>query len=167
MWRRKKKDDKKTKAFYDRATTGIPVISFKVNGVWILTGIWPMTPIFKKKKKVFFPFYVLLFHSQQLISNYPYCLLYNSFDASSENLVLDQLISPNWFFWFILITCQLNIVVILWGEIISWSLVGVKGLTIDRSNSNCTLFLPDGKYKYEKNRKHHPKIWQWGKSKSS
>ena len=25
LWRRKKKDDKKTKAFYDWATTGIPV----------------------------------------------------------------------------------------------------------------------------------------------
>ena len=27
LWRRKKKDDKKTKAFYDWATTGIPVNS--------------------------------------------------------------------------------------------------------------------------------------------
>ena len=27
LWRRKKKDDKKTKAFYDWATTGIPIKS--------------------------------------------------------------------------------------------------------------------------------------------
>ena len=35
------------------------------------------------------------------------------------NLVLDQLSIP----FFIIITCLL----ILWGEILSWSLVGVKG----------------------------------------
>ena len=34
------------------------------------------------------------FHSQDLISNSPYCLPYNSYDVSSENLVLDQLIIP-------------------------------------------------------------------------
>ena len=28
---KKKKDDKKTKAFYDRATTGIPVMRIKTN----------------------------------------------------------------------------------------------------------------------------------------
>ena len=32
--------------------------------------------------------------AQNLISNSPYCLLYNSYDASSENLVLDQLENP-------------------------------------------------------------------------
>ena len=34
------------------------------------------------------------FHSQDLISNSPYCLPYNSYDVSSENLVLDQPIIP-------------------------------------------------------------------------
>ena len=34
------------------------------------------------------------FQSQDLISNSPYHLLYNSYDVSSENLVLDQLIIP-------------------------------------------------------------------------
>ena len=34
------------------------------------------------------------FHSQYLISNSPYYLPYNSYDVSSENLVLDQLIIP-------------------------------------------------------------------------
>ena len=30
LWQRKKKDDKKTKAFYDWATTGIPVMNYLV-----------------------------------------------------------------------------------------------------------------------------------------
>ena len=33
-------------------------------------------------------------------------------------------------FFFILITCLLDIELILWGEIMSWSLVGVKGLKV-------------------------------------
>ena len=36
----------------------------------------------------------LPFSAQDLIINSPYCLLYNSYDASSENLVLDQLENP-------------------------------------------------------------------------
>ena len=36
----------------------------------------------------------LHFNSQDLFSNSPYCLLYNSSDVTSENLVLDQLIIP-------------------------------------------------------------------------
>ena len=35
-----------------------------------------------------------LFHSQDLIGNSPYCLLYSSYD-SLENLVLGQFIIPN------------------------------------------------------------------------
>ena len=35
------------------------------------------------------------FHSQDLISNSPYCLPYSSCDVSMENLVLDQFIIPN------------------------------------------------------------------------
>ena len=34
------------------------------------------------------------FHSQDLISNSPHCLPYNSYYVSIENLVLDQLIIP-------------------------------------------------------------------------
>ena len=32
------------------------------------------------------------FHSQDLISNSPYCLQYNGYDGRSENLVLDHII---------------------------------------------------------------------------
>ena len=56
--------------------------------------------------------------------NYPYCLLYNSYDVSLENLVLDQEIILLLTFLFILITWTLDIVLILWGEILSWSLNG-------------------------------------------
>ena len=48
---------------------------------------------------------------------------------SSENLVLDQLIIPKFIFFFILITYLVDIVLIFLGEILSWSLMGVKGLT--------------------------------------
>ena len=51
-----------------------------------------------------------LFHSQDLIHNSPYCRPYNSYDVSSENLVLDQLIIPKLLFFFILITRRLDIV---------------------------------------------------------
>ena len=61
--------------------------------------------------------HIKLFNTQDLISNSPYCLPYTSCDVSLENLVLDQLI-----------TCLLDIVLILRGEILSWSLMGVKGL---------------------------------------
>ena len=33
------------------------------------------------------------FHSQDLFSNSPYCLSYNSYDTGTDNLVLDQLAS--------------------------------------------------------------------------
>ena len=61
--------------------------------------------------------------------NPPYCQPYNSYNVSSENLVLDQLIIPNLIFFFILITYLVNIVLILWGEILSRSLMWVKGLS--------------------------------------
>ena len=61
--------------------------------------------------------HIELFNTQDLINNSPYCLPYTSCDVSLENLVLDQLI-----------TCLLDIVLILRGEILSWSLMGVKGL---------------------------------------
>ena len=37
---------------------------------------------------------ILPFNAQDFISNSPYCLPYSSYDASSENLVLDQLENP-------------------------------------------------------------------------
>ena len=57
----------------------------------------------------------------------PYCQPYNSYNVRSENLVLDQLIIPKLIFFFILITCLVNIVLMFKGEILSWSLMGVNG----------------------------------------
>ena len=57
---------------------------------------------------------------QDLISNSPHCLLYNFQDVSTENLVLDQPIIPQSTFFFILVTsCLLGIVLILWGRNLS------------------------------------------------
>ena len=42
--------------------------------------------------------------------------------------MLDGLIIPKFIFFFILITYLVEIVLILLGEILSWSLMGVKGL---------------------------------------
>ena len=55
----------------------------------------------------------LLHVSKDEICNSPYCQPYNSYDVSSENLVLDQLIIPKLIFFFILITCLVDIVLIL------------------------------------------------------
>ena len=56
---------------------------------------------------------VNLFTPLDLMSNSPYCLPYNSYDISSENLELDQLIILQLTFFFILTTCLLNFVLIL------------------------------------------------------
>ena len=64
------------------------------------------------------------FHCQD---NSPYCLSYNSCDVSSESLVLHLLIILKLIFFFILVTCLLDIVLILWGQIMSWSLMAGKG----------------------------------------
>ena len=50
------------------------------------------------------------FNSQDLTSNSPYYLLNSSCDVSLEDLVLDHLIIPQLIFFFILITCLLDIV---------------------------------------------------------
>ena len=47
------------------------------------------------------------------ICNSPYCQTYNSYNVSSENLKLDQLIIPKFIFFFILITYLVDIVLIL------------------------------------------------------
>ena len=54
-----------------------------------------------------------LLNSQDLISNSPYCLLYNSYDVSLENLELDQPIIPKLIFFYILISCLLDIIIIV------------------------------------------------------
>ena len=54
---------------------------------------------------------------------------YNFYNVGFENLVLDQLIIPKLIFLFI--TCLLDIVLILYGEILFWSLMGVKGLRLN------------------------------------
>ena len=57
--------------------------------------------------------------------NSPYCQLYNSYNVSSQNFVLDQLIIPKLILFFILITNLVDInVLILLEEIFSWSLMG-------------------------------------------
>ena len=47
---------------------------------------------------------------------------------TSENLVLDQPIIPKLILFFILITYLVDIILIMWGEILSLSLMGLKGL---------------------------------------
>ena len=49
---------------------------------------------------------------QDQISNSPYFLPYNLYDVSSENLALNPLIIPKLIFFFILITCLFDIVLI-------------------------------------------------------
>ena len=73
----------------------------------------------------------LPFHSQDLMSNSPCCLSYSSYDDSSENFVLDQLLTPWLIPFFILINCLLDKVLILKGEILSWSLVEFRGVTVN------------------------------------
>ena len=53
---------------------------------------------------------------------------FNSYNVSSENLVLDQLIIPKLIFFFVLIINLVDIVLILYRETLPWSLMGVKGL---------------------------------------
>ena len=67
-------------------------------------------------------------HSQDLIGNSPYYPPYDFHDESSENLVLAQPI-PQLIFFFILITCLLDIVLMIVRKILLGSLMGVKGLT--------------------------------------
>ena len=58
------------------------------------------------------------FYYQDLISNSPYRSLYNLYYISSENLVLDQLITPLLIFFIILLTYLLDSVSIWCGEIL-------------------------------------------------
>ena len=65
------------------------------------------------------------------ICNSLYCQPYSSYNVNSENLVLDQLIIPKLIYFFIHISYLLDSVLILYREIVSWSLMEVKGLTND------------------------------------
>ena len=57
--------------------------------------------------------------------NSPYCQPYNSYNVSSQNFVLDQLIIPKLILFFIHITTLVDInVLMLLEEILSWSLMG-------------------------------------------
>ena len=47
------------------------------------------------------------------MTNSPYCLPHYLYDASLENLELDQPVVPQLIFFFILITCLLDIVLII------------------------------------------------------
>ena len=47
------------------------------------------------------------------MTNSPYCLPHNLYDTSLENLELDQPVVPKLIFFFILITCLLDIVLII------------------------------------------------------
>ena len=71
------------------------------------------------------------------MSNSPFFLSYNLCDVSLENLELDQPIIPLLIFFFIYVTCLLNILLIMQGEILSWSPAGHKGL-INRTKKICT-----------------------------
>ena len=55
-------------------------------------------------------FQLLTLQLPDQICNSPYCQPYNSYNVSSENLVLDQLIIAKLIFFFIHITCLLDIV---------------------------------------------------------
>ena len=67
--------------------------------------------------------------SQNIMSNPPYCLPYNLCDVSLENLELDQPIIPQLIFFLILVTCLLFIILIMKGEILSRSPVGLNPLS--------------------------------------
>ena len=67
---------------------------------------------------------------------------YNSYDASSEFDTGSTRKSSN--FFFILITCLIDVVLILKGEILSWSLVGnigLKGKKVLSKFFHISLFL--------------------------
>ena len=77
-------------------------------------------------KAFFYKHLTLSPHDLNKSSNSHYHLQYNSYNVSLENLVLDQLIIPWLIFNFLLITTVLDFVLMLLGEILSWSLMGVK-----------------------------------------
>ena len=71
---------------------------------------------------------VLIFFNSQIKFVILLAVNHTILDVSSENLALDQLIIPKLLFFFILITYLIDILLILLGEVLSWSLMGIKGL---------------------------------------
>ena len=69
-------------------------------------------------------FHIHPFHSHDLNINSPHSLSYFAYSVSSENMVLNQTISPSWFFP----DSHHLSAMILQGEITYWSLLGVKGI---------------------------------------
>ena len=82
----------------------------------------------KRQCSKFSESWLLILWLPDQICNSPCCQPYNSYNISSENLVLDQPIIPKLVVFFILITCLVDIVWILQREIMSWSLLGVREL---------------------------------------
>ena len=69
-----------------------------------------------RKCKLFLLFLIIRLLTLKLpyqIWNSPYCQPYNSYNVSSEDLVLDQPVIPKLIFFFILITYLVDIVLIL------------------------------------------------------
>ena len=91
------------------------LFKWKGNGYYCLQMFW-------------LPFQ-LTFELPDQICNSPYCQPHNFYNVSSENLVLDQLIIPKLIFVLILITYLIDIILIMSRKILSWSLMGVRGLT--------------------------------------
>ena len=63
---------------------------------------------------------------------------------------MDQLIIPKFVFFFILITHLIDIVLLLLGEILSWSHMGVKGL-INFMNSHLASSVYQSAFREHKN----------------
>ena len=84
--------------------------SGKLHNAQISPGFF--TPPLLSNATIYFWFYEP-FHSQHALIYSPYCLPYHSHYVCSENMVMDQLIMPSFTFFFILVTCLLDIVLIL------------------------------------------------------
>ena len=69
----------------------------------------------EKEPELLFSFLKLYwpFNYQDFINNSPYCLQYNLYDVSLENLALDQPIIPLLIFLVYPITCLLDIILIV------------------------------------------------------
>ena len=82
------------------------------------TGTWCISfeTIFIRKKstiilaRLALPAYLVL--TLSLLCNSIYCLLYNPYDVSSKNLILNQMIIPKLIFFVTLVTCLCDIVMI-------------------------------------------------------
>ena len=100
-----------------------PTVELSVAISW-LDDLWPGFQYVKLScfivKKAFI--------DKPFISKFSLLSPYNPYDISLENLVFDKLIIPWLIYFFILVTCLCDNVLRLWGEILSWSLLGVKGI---------------------------------------